>query len=50
MAFVISYEEYSHHYTDKRKPFWLSMQAALFAFIFFLALTIIIGFFVTFMA
>ena len=45
-AFLISYEEYSRHYKDKIKALRLSLKAAIFAFIVFLTLAIIIGFFI----
>ena len=45
-AFLISYEEYSRHYPDKRKAFLLSVRTAVFAFMVFLVLAIIIGFFI----
>ena len=45
-AFLISYEEYSRHYKDKRKAFQLSLKTAIFAFMVFLILAIIIGFFI----
>ena len=45
-AFLISYEEYSRHYKDKRKALQLSLKTAIFAFMVFLILAIIIGFFI----
>jgi len=39
MAFLITYEEYTHHYSDKKRPFQHAMQTAIFTFIFFLVLT-----------
>ena len=45
-AFLISYEEYSRHYKDKRKALRLSLKTAVFAFMVFLTLAIIIGFFI----
>jgi len=39
MAFLIIYEEYSHHYADKRKPFQHAIESAIFTFIVFLILT-----------
>jgi len=44
MAYVIAYEEYSHHYADKKKPFHHAMQTAIFTFCVFLVLSIIVGF------
>ena len=43
-AFLISYEEYSRHYRNKREALRLSLKTAIFAFIVFLTLAIIIGF------
>jgi hypothetical protein len=43
MAFLITYGEYQHHYPDKATPRKLALEAAVGAFIFFLALSIIIG-------
>jgi len=41
MAFLITYEEYAHHYTDKKRPFQHAMQTAIFTFVVFLVLTIL---------
>jgi hypothetical protein len=46
MAFLITYEEYSHHYPDGRKPLQLSIQAAAFTLIVLLGLSVLIAFFV----
>ena len=35
MAYLISYNEYLHHYSDKRQPRRLALQAALVTFGFF---------------
>jgi len=43
MAYLITYEEYSHHYPDKRKPFQHAMQTAVFTFFVFLVLSILAG-------
>jgi len=40
-AFLITYEEYAHHYTDKKRPFQHAMQTAIFTFVVFLVLTIL---------
>ncbi len=45
-AFVITYEEWSHHYPSKREPFRHAMQAAIFAFLVFAALTAFVVVFV----
>jgi hypothetical protein len=41
--FLLSYREYSHHFPDKRKPLKMSFESALFAILFFIALSIIMG-------
>ena len=38
LAFVITYDEYSRHYTDRRRTLRLALEAAAFAFFVFLAL------------
>jgi len=38
MAFLITYEEYIHHYPDKRKALKMSLETAIFTLVFFLAL------------
>ena len=35
MAFLITYGEYSRHYTDKKKPLKFALEAALLAFVVF---------------
>jgi hypothetical protein len=40
MAFLISYNEYSHHWVDWRKPVILSLQAAVVAFVVFMAIAL----------
>jgi hypothetical protein len=47
LAFVITYDEYSRHYTDRRRPLRLALEAAAFAFFVFLALSVAIGFVLT---
>ncbi len=47
MAFLITYEEYLHHYQDRRKPARLALEAAAFTFIVSLVLTMIVGFVLT---
>jgi len=41
MGFLITYEEYAHHYTDKKRPFRHAMQTAIFTFIVFFILTVL---------
>ncbi len=44
MAFLISYDEYSRHYTEKRTPALMALRSGLFAFAFFMILSVGIGF------
>jgi K+-sensing histidine kinase KdpD len=43
MAFLIFYEEYKHHYLDKRKAFKTALEAAIFTLVVFLALGLLLG-------
>ena len=47
IAFIVTYDEYSKHYIDKRMPFRLALEAAIFAFFVVLLLAIITGFILT---
>ena len=47
IAFIVTYDEYTKHYVDKRMPFRLALEAAIFAFIVVLLLAIITGFVLT---
>jgi len=40
-AFLITYEEWSHHYLDEREPFRHAVEAAAVAFVVFAVLTIL---------
>jgi purine-cytosine permease-like protein len=42
-AFVITYEEYVHHYPDKRKVLKTALKTAVFTLIFFLALGLLLA-------
>ena len=44
MAFFITYDEYLHHYSDKKKSLKLALQTGVFSFMFFMILSLIIGF------
>ena len=46
-AFLITYEEWSHHYPGKREPFKFAMEAAIVAFLVFAVLTILVNLFVS---
>jgi len=43
MAFLIFYDEYEHHYADKRKASKAAFEAAIFTLVFFLALGLFLG-------
>jgi hypothetical protein len=43
MAFLITYEEYMHHYIGKREPLIASFQTALFTFFVFVGLALLVG-------
>ena len=45
MAFLISYNEYQHHYPSSKLPLRMSLSTAVFTFIFFLLLSIVGGVF-----
>ena len=47
MAFLITYEEYSRHYLQRKKTLRLALEAAAFAFFVFLVLSVIAGFVLT---
>ena len=46
MAFLITYEEYSHHFTDKKKPLKFAFEAAIFTLIIFGILSLLISLFI----
>jgi hypothetical protein len=43
MAFLITYEEYAHHYLGKREPLIASFQTAIFTFFVFVGLALVVG-------
>ena len=45
MAFLITYEEYSHHYTDKKKSLKVAFEAAIFTLIIFGILPLLVSLF-----
>ena len=45
-AFLITYEEWSHHYPSKREPFKHAREAAIVAFTVFVLLTMLAVYFV----
>jgi len=46
-AFLITYDEWSHHYPDKREPLRYGLEAGIVAFTVFAILTVLVSFFVT---
>ena len=40
-AFLITYNEYSHHFTDKKRAIKISLETSLVIFIVFIAVTVI---------
>jgi len=46
-AFLITYEEWSHHYPSRREPLRHAIEAATVAFLVFVVLTILAGAFVS---
>ena len=47
MAFPITYNEYSHHYTGRKRPAILSLRTAIFTFAFMSGLTALLGYVLT---
>jgi uncharacterized membrane protein YhhN len=47
IAFLVTYEEYTKHYVDKRMPRRLALEAAVFAFFVVFLLAILTGFVLT---
>ena len=45
MAYIITYGEYQHHYPDKTMPRRLALEAGIGTFVFFLLISIFIGWF-----
>jgi hypothetical protein len=43
MAFLITYEEYSHHYADKKKPLRFALEAAGYTFVVFGILSFVVS-------
>jgi hypothetical protein len=42
MAYLITYNEYQHHYQTKKEPRKISLEAAIFTFVFFSAIMAVI--------
>lgn len=48
MAYLITYDEYIHHYPTMKEPRKIALESAIATFIFFIALMLGIGFFLTY--
>jgi hypothetical protein len=44
MAFLIMFDEYSHHYTSKAEPLKLALQDAIVTLIFFIVISLLVSF------
>jgi uncharacterized membrane protein YbjE (DUF340 family) len=44
MAYIITYEEWVYHYTTKKEPRKIALEAGVVAFIFFFLLSLIVGY------
>jgi len=45
MAYLITYNEYMHHYPTKKEPRKMALEAAILAFLFFFLLSAFVGLF-----
>ena len=45
-AFLITYEEWSHHYASNREPIRYALEAAVVAFLVFILLTLLASIFI----
>ena len=43
VTFLIFYDEYSHHYSGRKEPLKIALEAAVFTFIVFVILGILVG-------
>ena len=44
IAFIITYEEYTHHFIDKKKAFEHGLQMAFITFVVFIIVSLLAGF------
>jgi uncharacterized protein YybS (DUF2232 family) len=47
MAYLITYNEWMHHYPTKKEPRKIALEVAIFTFIFFFSISLISGYFLT---
>ena len=45
IAYLITYNEWVHHYPTKKEPRRMALEAAIFAFMFFFILSVLLGLF-----
>jgi H+/Cl- antiporter ClcA len=45
MTYLITYNEWAHHYSTKKEPRKMALEAAIFAFLFLFILSVLIGLF-----
>ena len=43
VAFLIFYDEYSHHYSGRKEPLKIAFEAAVFTFMVWIILAVIVG-------
>lgn len=48
MSYLITYQEYAHHFPDKRNVHWISLKTALATWLFFVVLTLSIFYILSF--
>ena len=48
IAYLITYNEWVHHYSTKKEPRKMALETAIFVFVFFLLVSLIAGYFLTF--
>jgi H+/Cl- antiporter ClcA len=45
MAYLITYNEWTHHYPTKKEPRKIALETAILTFVFFFSLSLISGYF-----
>jgi len=43
LAFLLTYNEYQHHFPDNKKPIKMATEAAIFTFFIFMTISLLIG-------
>jgi cytochrome bd-type quinol oxidase subunit 2 len=44
-AYLITYKEWEHHYSDRKIPRRMALETAIFTLLFFLAIMVVVGLF-----